>query len=473
MLFNSFVFIGLLVLTFGLYYLPLLSRWQRSILILSSTVFYSYHQPAMVGLLLMSVLVNALASYLIAHDPGVNRVHMATLGIIFNTGLLVVFKYSSLLILPLGLGPNPLTTFLLGIPLPLGISFFTFQGISLLVDVKKENYFRNEQLIPRSFWHHFERIFLFEAFFAHAIAGPIVKAHDFLPQISPKKLSTIHWETTTKALITGYFLKMVVADNLKDFTVWLAYPYFQQFSGSTLVLLVFGYYFQLFADFAGYSLIAIGLARMFGYSFKPNFNFPLLATSFRELWTRWHISLTNFLREYLFLPIVRAGSGKWRRYFGMLFVMIVAGLWHGATWNFALWGALHGAALVLENILTKKKILMMKSPFLKFLKGIFIFLFSVFSLILFKFSVLHDSLELYKTIQSNTFWFFYSSNDTKIVIYTLLYIAPVGFYYFMHFLKKTSWYRAFLPAEFLIYAFLFFLIIVNSGMAKNFIYFQF
>src|SRR5262249_45250720 len=152
------------------------------------------------------------------------------------------------------------------IPLPIGISFFTFQGISLVVDAYRARAESTARLTLRpSFREHLSDIMLFKAFFPQLVSGPIVKAHDFLPQIGPQWWSQIRWPSAFSSLVVGYFLKMVVADNLKDQTFWLTYPYFEGQSSITLLALLFGYSMQIFADFAGYSLIAIGLASLFGY----------------------------------------------------------------------------------------------------------------------------------------------------------------------------------------------------------------
>lgn len=302
MLFTDSIFIGLLALTFIIYYLPWLSKSQILVLIVSSLIFYAYDEPKLVLLLLFSGGMNVVVSYYIATGKTTHRKTLAVLGVTINLLLLAFFKYGSLVAKTLVKADDSIGQFLLHIPLPIGISFFTFEGISLLIDVFKENHFDNKKLIPRSLAQHASRTLFFISFFPHLVAGPILKAHDFYPQIGPKKLNTINWENCFKTLVVGYFLKMVVADNLKDFTFWIAFPYFQPLGTSTLIVMLLGYSCQIFADFAGYSLIAIGLAGLFGYHFNDNFNFPYISTSFREFWKRWHISLSSFHGISLFSP---------------------------------------------------------------------------------------------------------------------------------------------------------------------------
>src|SRR6185503_4842592 len=197
-----------------------------------------------------------------------------------------------------------------------------------------------------SFGAHLRRTLLYLTFFPQLIAGPIAKAHFFYPQIGPKPLSGIDWPLAIRALVTGYFLKMVVADNLQDQTFWIAYPHFLNYSSLNLAAFLFGYSMQIFADFAGYSLIAIGLAALFGYRLPQNFDFPYLSQSFSEFWTRWHMSLSAFLREYLYYPLGGNRKGPLRTYANLMIVMTLGGLWHGAALSYAVWGAWHRAALV-------------------------------------------------------------------------------------------------------------------------------
>lgn len=309
MLFNSYSFLVLLGITLVLYYLPPLRKAQVGILLAASVLFYGYTQPELVLLLVFSISINAVAGYLL-ENPAVGRRRLITvLGVAANLSVLLFFKYGTLFVRTLGLtgDESSLATKLLHIPLPLGISFFTFQGISLMVDT-----FRTPGQHPglvRSFWTYWLNIAFFKAFFPQLVSDPIVKAHDFLPQIGPKSLAGLAVAPAFKNLVAGYFLKMVVADNLKDQTAWLAYPYFTEVSSVTLVALLFGYSFQILSDFAGYSLIALGLGQLFGYQLPVNFNFPYIASSFSEFWTRWHMSLSSFLREYLYIPQAEIATG--------------------------------------------------------------------------------------------------------------------------------------------------------------------
>jgi alginate O-acetyltransferase complex protein AlgI len=269
MLFNSWEFLVFLLVTMFLYYLPLFKKFQIAILIGASFIFYGWFQPWLLTLLLFSIFINAWTSFGVSMSPS-HRLRMiwATAGVSANLAVLAFFKYSPLIASSIygdwknidGIG-----AFIMGIPLPIGISFFNFQGISLVVDVFKEKEGTPNRLHIGSFQSHLFNTAFFKSFFPQLVSGPIVKAHDFYFQIREKYFSDIPWDHCARELILGYFLKCVVADNMKDQTFWIAYPYFVTMSSWDLVWMLFGYSVQIFADFAGYSLIALGIARLFGY----------------------------------------------------------------------------------------------------------------------------------------------------------------------------------------------------------------
>ena len=263
MLFNSFSFLILLFITFSVYYLPCFKRFQLSILIISSLIFYAYENPWLLCLLFTSVLINSYLSYYVVF--GRFKKQIVTLGVIFNLSILAFFKYSPLFAVTFFDINHSFGSFLLSIPLPIGISFFTFEGISLLVDVYKSDNPVNDKIVDSALFKHMHKSLFFIVFFPHLVAGPILKADEFYPQISSKRFLDIDFNSCFRQLVVGYFLKMVVADNLKEYTFWIEYPYFESHSSVTLVTMLVGYSCQIFADFAGYSLIALGLAQVFGY----------------------------------------------------------------------------------------------------------------------------------------------------------------------------------------------------------------
>jgi len=369
MLFNSWEFLVLLVATFALYYAPW-SRgahgkaWQVTLALVASVIFYGWEDPKLIGLLAVSCVGNSLATgRIILHKVSGNEAKVRKwmqLAVVMNLALLGVFKYLPFLAGLIPFLPPSWVEAAKDIPLPIGISFYTFHGISMIVDVARGEVTREgDALMSKGgrFAKGVRDIGFYLLFFPQLVAGPIVKAKEFWPQIAAKRLEDIPWHQVVRALITGYFLKVFVADNLSEQTAGLTLgPETLISSGPlNLVPLLYGYSLQIFADFAGYSLIAIGLAAMFGYRFPINFNFPYLSTSITEFWRRWHMSLSAWLRDYLYIPLGGNRKGPGRTYVNLFLVMFLGGLWHGAEWKFALWGSLHGLLLALERLAGRRQ----------------------------------------------------------------------------------------------------------------------
>ncbi len=364
MLFNSWSFAVFLPIVFGLHYARRQPAWQIGVLILASLVFYAWGSDAqghphrlLLPLLFASTALNGLAAqWLLSPNTSSRRRRVIlAVALVFNLGALACFKYAGLLaqlLLPHALWET-WGRKIAGIPLPIGISFYTFQGISLVVEAWKADKSGLEGLTAphgtaEVAWFQ-ARVWLFKTFFPQLVAGPIVKAREFLHQIGPKRLADIDAGGACKKLALGFFLKMVVADNLREVTSALHYPELTLLPRINLLALLYAFSFQILADFAGYSLIAQGLAKLFGYELPINFNFPYLSRSLTEFWRRWHISLSSWLREYLYFPLGGNRKGEVRTYINLFLVMFLGGLWHGAAWCFALWGTAHGLGLAIER----------------------------------------------------------------------------------------------------------------------------
>lgn len=469
MLFNSFEFVGLLLATFLLYYLPPLRRWQLPILLLASMAFYASAQPQLLWLLLASIGLNAASSYAVlrASSPQAARPY-ATLGVVANLSLLAFFKYSGLMAHTFLPADGELSAFLTTLPLPLGISFFSFQGISLVVDVYRAKG-KAEQAPAAPWTQHLLHTTFFISFFAKLVQGPIAKAGQFMPQIGPKRYRDIQWEPIFRALVMGYFLKMVVADNLKDQTFWIAYPYFETRSTLSLLSMLLGYSMQIFADFAGYSLIAIGVGGLFGYRLPDNFNFPYISTSVADFWRRWHISLSTFLKEYLYIPLGGNRHGQGRTYFNLMMTMVLGGIWHGAGWSYALWGAVHGGALAIERF-CKDRFSLPQHPVVSLLQWAAVFTMVSWAWLFFKLPEFSHVVGFMQSVVRNTHLSTWPGNLTYIALYAL----PVLVYHASHVYRAAGyndrWIVAMRP---LTYGFMLFCILTNSGAAGDFIYFQF
>ena len=461
MLFNSWPVVLLVILTLGLYYIPAFRKGQVVILIVASLFFYAYRQPILLSLLLFSAFLNATISYVIASPKYAKTTKWwAVLGVGSNIGILFFYKYAGLF--HTTLQPGEWADFMIDIPLPIGISFYTFQGISLVVDV-----FRNKKLpqATRSFGQHLLHTILFIGFFPQLVAGPIVKAGDFLPQIEIKKFSNILFLPLFKKLVLGYFLKMVIADNLKDFTFWMEYPYFKGHSSADLWLMLFGFSFQIFADFAGYSLIAIGIAGLFGYQLRDNFRLPYTALSFRDFWKRWHISLSHFLQQYLYISLGGNRKGKLRTYLHLLITMLLGGLWHGASWGFVVWGGFHGLLLVIERA-SNTSVFHHSSYLFKCIKALFVFFCVSMGWLLFKLP--YNEAWIY-VLQLFSHW--HQSSNMVIILNILLYSFPIVIYHMYPHLTRR--FPALQKGEYIYFGVMLFLILTNSGSPEKFIYFQF
>ena len=357
MLFNSWSFAVFLPVVFLLHYAGRRVVWQVGVLTLASFAFYGWDNPRLLPLLLLSTLVNGIAAQILLTPENSESRRRWTFraALCFNLGALGFFKCAPLFgpMLISGLTKAQVEK---AIPLPIGISFYTFQGISLVCEawwsrgrgIPGLAAPRPEGGVKAVGWFH-AKIWFFKAFFPQLISGPIVKAQEFLYQIEAKSLRAIDWDYVVRKLTLGFFLKMVVADNLLEGTSALKYPTFNQLTGPSLLLMLYGFSCQLYADFAGYSYIAQGLAKIFGYTLPDNFHHPYLSSSLTEFWRRWHLSLSSWLREYLYLPLGGNRCGAGRTYLNLFLVMFLGGLWHGGAWSYAAWGTAHGVGLALER----------------------------------------------------------------------------------------------------------------------------
>lgn len=471
MLFNSIPFLILVTITFGLYYLPIFKKVQVYILIIASFIFYANHNPELLILLVSSILINIFTSYGIQFGNRHYKYLITTIGVVTNLGILFYFKYAGLFAKTFLDQQNELHDVLIAIPLPIGISFFTFQGVSLMVDTYRNSKLVNhKKLVELNFWRHSRNTFFYISFFPQLIAGPIVKAYEFLPQIGIKYFKDINWEFCVKQLIIGYFLKMVIADNMKDFTFFIEYPYFTELSSLELIILVFGYSVQIFADFAAYSIIAIGIAGLFGYRLPKNFDYPYISKTFSEFWRRWHISLSTFLKEYLYIPLGGNRKGAFRTYLNLFITMTLGGIWHGAAWSYAIWGMYHGLLLGVERFFLNSK--QIERPRIyRILKMIWVFFLVTLGWLLFKLPEFNEVILYVKAIFDNPFL----PGQFHLLIYVFIYSVPVFIYHGYYLLKQkhTIQYNKLIRLQPLMYALMLFFIITNYGSTNTFIYFQF
>ena len=338
MVFSSVIFLCLfLPIVLGGYYLLPKREAKNLWLIASSLLFYAFSGLWYVLLLLFSVFCNYLAGLFVSGRKGVLYVAVAV-----NLGVLGVFKYLTFLVRTVDQLPGVAIT-VPSIVLPVGISFFVFQSMSYTIDVYRG------QLKPLSNWLDY---LFYLSFFPQLVAGPIVRARDFLVQIrqNPIAVSREMFGTGVFLILTGLFKKAIVSDYISLNFVDRIFDEPLLYSGFECLMGIYGYALQIYCDFSGYSDMAIGIALLLGFRFPKNFDAPYHSATITEFWRRWHISLSMWLRDYLYISLGGNRKGRLRTYFNLLVTMVLGGLWHGAAIRFVLWGTLHGVALALHKL---------------------------------------------------------------------------------------------------------------------------
>ena len=343
MLFNSAQYALFLIVVFFGFWGMARYRLLRTVFLLgASYYFYAHWNWRYLGLIFLSSTVDYLVGRGLAakDDPG-RRKQLLLCSIVFNLGVLCAFKYFNFfsdsvgsLAALLGIELDPVQ---LRVLLPVGISFYTFQSMSYTIDVYRK------RLDPET---SFLRYLLFVSLFPQLVAGPIVRASHFLPQLAAKpKLPAEMGSRGILLILIGLLKKVVIADYLAVNLVDRVFDFPERFSSLEVLAGIYGYALQIYCDFSGYSDIAIGSALLLGLRIPENFDRPYLAVNLRDFWRRWHISLSTWLRDYLYIPLGGSKHGALRTYGALMATMVLGGLWHGAAWTFVLWGALHGLAL--------------------------------------------------------------------------------------------------------------------------------
>jgi alginate O-acetyltransferase complex protein AlgI len=320
-------------------------RAWRPFILAASYLFYGWLDWRWVGLLVLSTVVNTVAAQVIGRSPSVmTRKRALIAAIVFNLALLGTFKYLGFFVTSvddalsaIGLGaPLPL----IQVVLPIGISFFTFQSISYVVDVYRGDA-KPVSLIDFA---------ILQAFFPHLVAGPIVRVNEFVPQLrTPRDPRKVLAGPGLFLIAGGLIKKTVVADELARRIVDPVFGDPGAHSGAEVLLAIYAFAAQIYCDFSGYTDMAIGLALLLGFKLPQNFDRPYLATSLRVFWHRWHMTLSRWLRDYLYIPLGGNRRGERQAYRNLMITMLLGGLWHGAAWTFLIWGGIHGGALAGER----------------------------------------------------------------------------------------------------------------------------
>lgn len=415
MIFNSIDFLIFVTIFFILW--PLFrkhntSRWL--LIVVASFIFYAWWDWRFLFLIIGSGLIDYIAGWGIKKWSKF-RTPLLAFSLIVNLGALVIFKYSEFiavfihdLLIKVGINVNLIDNIPeFALILPVGISFYTFQSLSYTIDIYRG------RLTPTKNILHF---FAYLSMFPQLVAGPIIRAKDFLKQLNTYKIpnSQAVWHGV-KLIIYGLFQKMVIADNL-SLLIDSAYEGVAVFDGSIYWwVIVVAFSFQIYCDFSGYSLIARGLAKLMGYQFKMNFNHPYLSSSFKSFWNNWHISLSTWFRDYVYIPIGGSKNGVLYGSLALLITFFLSGIWHGASYNFIVWAGLHVTFLLLERVIKQITKQFEKQKLLSFITLPLVFISSTIAWVYFRSDDVAQANEIVKKLfaghSSNPeFWETYKNN---------------------------------------------------------------
>lgn len=476
MLFNSFSFIFFLAIVFPLYWL-FFSRnikVRNAFILFVSYCFYCCWNWKLLSLIIFISLVDFFAGYGIYKLPQRNRKVLLSVAIACNVGVLCFFKYFNFFLDSFSRLANMFNYDCVYTPLdiilPIGISFYTFQGLSYVIDIYRQKIEPTNDIVG---------FCAFIAFFPQLVAGPIERAKNLLPQFfQDKQFNYDQIRSGLFLIAVGLFRKIVIADRIAIY-VDSVYGNLANVQGFCVLLAIVLFAFQLYIDFSAYSQIAIGTARLFGFNLSTNFNKPYLATSFGDFWSRWHITLTSWFKDYVYIPLGGNRNGVLRTYRNIMIIFLVSGLWHGANWNFIIWGAINGIFLIIFD-----KVLHFSPThtITKIIGCLWVLLVWTFSLVFFRTSSFTDAITAFSHCGFNNFEAIYEQGlsiaELKLVL--ILLITEMGIDLLVE--KKQElvsnlFFNRFFFIRWSMYFFLIlstiFLGIYGIGNDNTFIYFQF
>ena len=409
MLFNSFEFLLFLPIVFLLYWFVFRRRrWQNLLIVVASYVFYGWWDWRFLLLIALTSLCSYVSGLLLEHYEGQRRRQQAVsaANIVLNLGILGVFKYYNFFVESLdalfGMMGYHLDWVTMKVILPVGISFYTFQALSYTIDVYQKK-------LPAT--HDIVEFFAYISFFPQLVAGPIERATNLLPQFQQRRqFDYAKAVDGMRQMLWGFLKKLVIADNcaaiVNDY-----WDHFQDLPGLSLFHLGVLFTFQIYCDFSGYSDIAIGCARLFGFNLMRNFNFPYFSRSIPEFWRRWHISLMTWFRDYIYFPLGGSRCDKWKIIRNVYIVWGISGLWHGANWTFVCWGLFHATLLAVYNLLgvnTKYKNVVAYGRYLPSMKETMqmalTFFLTVIGWIIFRAETMAQAVDYFTAMVSNKFF---------------------------------------------------------------------
>jgi len=343
MVFSSviFLFFFLPLVLFGNYLIKNIPL-KNIFLLLFSLLFYAWGE----GTLVILVILSAFLNYVIGIGIALTRFKKPAmiLGVLLNLGLLGYYKYFDFIVENLNLiGFTQLEQH--HVILPIGISFFTFHGMSYIIDVYRDN-----KLVQKSL----ANLLLYITFFPQLVAGPIVRYHDISVQLFKRELTIDKTTEGIRRFIIGLAKKVLIANTLGSVASQILSTETELIGSGVVWMAIIAYSLQIYYDFSGYSDMAIGLAKLFGFDFPENFNFPYIARSVKEFWQRWHLSLSFWFKDYLYIPLGGSKGGELKTYRNLFIVFLCTGIWHGASWNFIVWGMMHGSLVAIERLFLQK-----------------------------------------------------------------------------------------------------------------------
>lgn len=388
MLFASMTFLWVFLPILLIVYFLAKEKYRNIILLIFSLIFYSWGEPKYIFLMLISIFINYIFGLLIDKSQKVSKKIILIIAIVINLSLLAYFKYFNFIVSNLN---NIFVSNIFGakeIALPIGISFYTFQIMSYIIDL-----YRGEIKVQKNPL----KLALYISFFPQLIAGPIVKYHDIEEQINKREVKISKFSEGVKRFAIGLSKKVLLANILALMADSAFNSNITELSMIHAWLGIICYMLQIYYDFSGYSDMAIGLGKMFGFEFMENFNLPYISSSITEFWRRWHISLSTWFKEYLYIPLGGNRKGKIRTYINLSIVFLATGLWHGASWNFIFWGIFHGFFILIERI--KLKEILDKNKF-KIINHIYSLVVVMFGWIFFRADNMKNGIEYVKSMFS-------------------------------------------------------------------------
>ncbi|SDW21520.1 MBOAT family O-acyltransferase [Aequorivita viscosa] len=480
MLFNSIDFAIFFPIFFVVYWIVAKKLTLRNAFLLASSyLFYGWWDWRFLFLILFSSIVDfTIGKKIYAATNKRVRKNYLLVSLLINLGLLGYFKYTNFFIdsfiNSFRFFGGEMDSFTLQIILPVGISFYTFQTLSYTIDIYRD------RIKPTKDWLSF---FTFVAFFPQLVAGPIERASHLLPQFF--KTYNFDYKAFKSGLLLmafGLFKKMVIADRLA-IVVNEVYGNPTGHSGQDLIIATVFFAFQIYCDFSGYSDIAIGISRMLGFNLMKNFDTPYFSTSITAFWRRWHISLSTWFRDYVYIPLGGSRNGDYRTYFNLFIVFVVSGLWHGAAINFVIWGAIHGIIIVAEKALSNTALKVNRKPLIPSVLFTFItFGIVCFAWIFFRANTFADSVYIVTNLFNFNFvdWSIYNLGlpshefDFAVIVIILLLIFDAFHrkYNALRVINKSNFVVQSLVYTLIVYSIVIFGIYGNDSVSE-FIYFQF